>query len=108
MGSRTVEEIDYEQSCIISGLSRLGPMYALVCTKEILLREDFANFIIEFLHFKFDLVAPKHVVLKWENENVYKHPVYSDSAKEDYENTCRILYGFAKKFMESDAAKITY
>jgi hypothetical protein len=108
MSTRKAEEIDFIGTCIISGLDKNTPLYALLCTKEIIVREDFANFIIELLHCKFDLLDPKSVVLKWTNENDYKLPVYATSAKEDYECTARILYGFAKKFMESDATKITY
>ena len=108
MGTRKAEEIDYSSSCIISGLNRSEPVHALLHTKEVLLRQDFANFVIEFLNCKFDVSCPKDVVLKWTNNDNYKLTVFSQSITSDYESTARILLGFVKKFTESDATKINY
>jgi hypothetical protein len=108
MGTRKAEEIDFESTCIISGLNRLEPIHALLQTKEILIRQDFANFVIEFLNCKFDVLCPKDIALKWANNDNYKLTVFSQSITTDYESTARILLGFVKKFTESDATKINY
>jgi len=108
MGTREATEIDFSSSCIISGLNRSEPLHALLQTKEILLRKDFANFVIEFLNYKFDVSCPNDTVLKWVNNDNYKFAIFSQSITTDYENTARILLGFVKKFTESDATKINY
>lgn len=108
MGTRKAEEIDFSSACIISGLNRLEPVHALLQSKEILIRQDFANFVIEFLNCKFDVLCPTDIVLKWANNDNYKLAVYSQSITTDYESTTRILLGFVKKFTESDATKINY
>jgi len=106
-GTRLVEEIDYLSTCLISGLDKHTAAYSIRNAKEILLRQDFANYVIEFLHCKFGLITPKDVVLKW-GDDPTGDPVYSTSTYRDFDYTAKILLGFESKFMESDAAKIHY
>jgi len=108
MGTRRAEETDFYSACVISGLNMLEPVHAIINTKEILVRQDFANFVIEFLNCKFDVLSPRDTVLKWSNSDKYKICVYSQSITKDYENTAKVLLGFVRKFMESDATKINY
>jgi hypothetical protein len=94
---RHVEMIDYTKSCICCGSSTIDPMQIYTTSKEILLQLEFADYVKEFILFKFADCPESSVVLKWDKVPSDGVRLFS-TADSDYSNTAKLLLFLKVKF----------
>jgi len=114
-GSRGYLIINFKDTCLISGVDRIGPMYwfrpSNVESFHTIVRSDFVDYCYGYLSYKFGLTnRDNDVVLRWSDDEwkFANDRVYRNTLLQDCKSTVKILDCFKENFLKSDAKKINY
>lgn len=112
IGSRTYENINYKDTCILSGVNFDLPLNTFNRNKSVLIiRSDLVVYCYGYLAYKFGFSEQScDVALIW-SEDSWKFPnnkVFREKLSQDFDSTRGTLLKFGKNFLKSDAKKINY